>query len=74
MEYILINESKLKITLGCEELEERSLESERLDYEFPSLHGSEHHVCTAGIKGQNDSVVGSIVYHCSIKIRLVSRR
>ena len=35
MEYILINESKLKITLGCEELEERSLESERLDYADP---------------------------------------
>ena len=35
MEYILINESKLKITLACEELEERSLESERLDYADP---------------------------------------
>lgn len=35
MEYILINESKLKITLEQEELEERSLASERLDYADP---------------------------------------
>jgi negative regulator of genetic competence, sporulation and motility len=35
MEYILINESKLKITLGGEELEARALESEKLDYADP---------------------------------------
>ena len=35
MEYILINESKLKITLEVEELEERSLQSDRLDYADP---------------------------------------
>jgi adapter protein MecA 1/2 len=35
MEYILINESKLKIILGGEELEERSLDSEELDYANP---------------------------------------
>ena len=35
MEYILINESKLKITLESEELEERSLQSCQLDYADP---------------------------------------
>lgn len=35
MEYILINESKLKVTLEGGELEQRSLEADQLDYSHP---------------------------------------
>lgn len=35
MEYILINESKLKVTLEGGELEERALEAKELDYSLP---------------------------------------
>ena len=40
-----------------------SRKSERFDDEFTPLHGSEHHVCSACIKCQDDALVSAVVDH-----------